>query len=172
MLLDELPTDHPTRSFYQQLFVDMTTALIAAQQPDGFWYPSLLDPEHAPTPETSGTALFVLGMAQGVRLGILDPAEHWPVIERGWKAIRSAIDADGAVNSVQPPASWPDIVDRSSRVAYGTGAVLGAATSILRALGEHPEADPAALVERAFALAPTAPDLSIQSACVAKGEGA
>jgi rhamnogalacturonyl hydrolase YesR len=33
--------------------------------PTGFWYPSLKDPKHIPIGETSGTALFVLGLAWG-----------------------------------------------------------------------------------------------------------
>lgn len=165
LVLDALPEKHPTRDFYVDLFKKMTKALLKVQQPDGFWYPSLKDPQHAPTPETSGTALFVMGMAHGVRLGLLDAAKHWPAIERGWEAILSAVDEDGAVNSVQPPASWPDIVDRSSRVAYGTGAVLGAGAAILMALGEETHADPAALVADAQALAPLALDLSLEPDC-------
>lgn len=165
LILDGLPEDHPTRSFYVDLFREMTTALVAAQQPDGFWYPSLRDPQHVPTPETSGTALFVMGMAHGVRLGLLESATYWPVVERGWSAILTAVDDQGAVNSVQQPASRPDLVDRSSRVAYGTGAVLGAGVAILRALGERPHTDAPALVAEAYRLAPAALDLSIDPQC-------
>lgn len=169
LMLDALPEGHPTRAFYIELFQDMTAALLRVQQPDGFWYPSLKDPQHAPTPETSGTALFVMGMAHGVRQGHLDVSTHWPAIERGWKAILSAIDDDGAVNSVQQPASWPDLVDRSSRVAYGTGAVLGAAAAILQALGETAHEDTAALVTEALGLTSGALDLSINPECKSTG---
>ncbi len=45
LLLETLPADHPTRGFYEQLFKEMTGAVLAAQQPDGLWHPSLLDPD-------------------------------------------------------------------------------------------------------------------------------
>jgi rhamnogalacturonyl hydrolase YesR len=41
----------------------MSEAILAAQQPQGYWYPSLKDAAHVPIPETSSTALFVLGLA-------------------------------------------------------------------------------------------------------------
>jgi hypothetical protein len=40
-----LPADHPSRSRYVALFRDMAETVIRAQQPDGFWRSSLLDPQ-------------------------------------------------------------------------------------------------------------------------------
>jgi unsaturated rhamnogalacturonyl hydrolase len=64
-LLNAVPTDYPTREFYVNLFQQMSPAVLAAQQPDGLWYPSLKDPEHIAVGETSGSALFLFGMAWG-----------------------------------------------------------------------------------------------------------
>lgn len=160
LVLDHLPADYPTRCFYTQLFHQMSEALAKAQQPDGFWYPSLLDAQQVPIGETSGTALFVLGMAWGVRNGLLDSATYWPIVERGWNAILSIMDPDGAINFVQPFGEAPQPFDPTSRVSYGTGAVLGAGAQILQALGAAPQVDPAQFLAQAVALIDEVPDLS------------
>ena len=48
LVLEHLPRDHPTREFYEDIFRRMTTTVMAAQQEDGLWRPSLLDPEEIP----------------------------------------------------------------------------------------------------------------------------
>ena len=50
----------------------MAEALRQCQSTDGFWRTSLLDPEEFDMPETSGTALNVLGMIICIREGLLD----------------------------------------------------------------------------------------------------
>ena len=47
-MLEHLPADHPTLRFYAKLFREMTGAILAAQQPDGLWRPSMLDPNPVP----------------------------------------------------------------------------------------------------------------------------
>lgn len=160
LVLSYLPEDYPTRCFYTQLFRQMSAALLEVQQPDGFWYPSLHDPMDSPSPETSGTALFVLGMAWGVRTGLLDSETYWPAVERGWNAILTNIDPDGAINFVQPFGEAPQPFSPTSRVTYGTGAVLGAGSQILRALGAAPEIDQAEFLKQALSLVDDVPDLS------------
>jgi unsaturated rhamnogalacturonyl hydrolase len=64
-LLNAVPIDYPTREFYIGVFQQMSPDVLAAQQPDGLWYPSLKDPEHIAIGETSGSALFLFGMAWG-----------------------------------------------------------------------------------------------------------
>jgi unsaturated rhamnogalacturonyl hydrolase len=160
LFLDSVPDEHPTRTFYVALFEQMSEAILATQQPQGYWYPSLKDPAHVPIPETSATALFVLGMAWGVRNGVIQEATYWPAVERGWNAIVANVSADGAVRSVQPPAREPKPFARDSHVAYGTGAALMAGAEILRAIGADPEVDSAALFRAANELATTAPHLS------------
>jgi rhamnogalacturonyl hydrolase YesR len=53
LLLDALPVPYPKRDFYARVFRQMTDAVLAAQQPDGFWYPSLADPKHVSIGDTS-----------------------------------------------------------------------------------------------------------------------
>jgi hypothetical protein len=69
LMLEHLPKDHPKRGFYETLFKQMTTAILAAQQPDGLGRPSLLDPTQVPLGETSGSGFFVFGLAWDVNHG-------------------------------------------------------------------------------------------------------
>src|SRR3954465_1067611 len=92
LMMNDMPADYPNRPYYLALFREMTAAVQAAQQRDGLWYPSLLDPGEVPIGETSGSALFVYGLAWGVHHGILDRATFWPAVERGWKALPTRID--------------------------------------------------------------------------------
>ena len=71
LVLESLPKEHPTRAFYENLFKEMTQSVLATQQPDGLWRPSLLDPEQIPIGETSGSGFFVFGLAWGVNHGVL-----------------------------------------------------------------------------------------------------
>jgi rhamnogalacturonyl hydrolase YesR len=160
LLLESLPADYDRRSFYVDVFKRMSAAVIAAQRPDGFWYPSLKDPGQVPSPETSGTALFTFALARGVRSGLLDHATYWPVVARGWSALRTAVDSAGAVQFVQGPAGEPKAFDSTAHVPYGTGAVLMAGAEIMRALNAAETVNPALLRQEAERLAATAPDLS------------
>jgi len=135
LLLEQLPQEHPTRAFYEQLFREMTTAVIAAQQVDGLWRPSLADPDQVTVGETSGSAFFVFGLAWGVNHGLLDRAQYWPAVERGWHGLTTRIKPDGYVGYVQRVGEAPESLDANSRQLYGTGAVLLAGSEILRALG-------------------------------------
>src|SRR6185436_10302316 len=158
LMLDVLPADYPTRQFYVDVFRQMSPAVLTTQQPDGHWYPSLKDPQHVPVGETSGSALFVLGLAWGVRHGVLDEATYWPAVVRGWNAILARIGPTGATSFVQPVGAAPETFDPSTREAYGTGAVLMAGAEILRALGAAASVEPSKLLAHADVL--RAPDLS------------
>ena len=134
LLLERLPQDHPTRAFYEQLFREMTAAVISAQQADGLWRPSLADPDQVTVGETSGSAFFVVGLAWGIDHGLLDRAQYWPSVERGWRGLMTRIRQDGYVGYVQRVGEAPESLDANSRQLYGTGAVLLAGSEILRAL--------------------------------------
>jgi rhamnogalacturonyl hydrolase YesR len=162
LLLDALPEDYPNRKFYVDLFRDMSPAVLGVQQPDGLWYPSLKDPKQVPIGETSGSALFLFGLAWGVRHGLIDRTRYWPAVERGWHALQSRIQPNGAVEFVQPIGAAPESFDTTSRAAYGTGAVLMAGSEILRAIGGKKEIQPARLLAEARWLVPTVPDLSVE----------
>ena len=167
LFLEVLPPDYPNRAFYIDLFRRMTPAVLHAQQADGAWYPSLLDPQQVSIPETSGSALFLLGLAWGVRHGVIDGATYWPAVERGWAEIVKHVSDDGAVRFVQPVGAAPEQFDPATGVAYGTGAVLMAGAEILRALGGASSVAPSALLDRADIL--DAPDLSRPPGSAAAG---
>ncbi|WP_162419777.1 DUF2264 domain-containing protein [Microvirga brassicacearum] len=149
LLLEPMPADYRTREAYVTLFKDMAPAVLAAQQPDGLWYPNLADPKQIPFGETSGSALFVYGLAAGVRHGLLDRATYWPAVERGWHGLLTQIRRDGAVGGVQPIGAEPEGFGPDTRVAYGTGAVLMAGSEILRALGDAAKIEPMKVLEQA-----------------------
>ncbi len=145
LLLETLPADHANRPFYLDLFREMTGAVLASQQPDGFWYPNLADPAEIAQGEASGTGFFVFGLAWGVNQGLLDRRAHWPAIERGWKALVSCLRPDGLVGRVQQIGFEPDQFGAESIQDYGTGAFLLAGSEIVRALGGATTRTPAEL---------------------------
>jgi hypothetical protein len=137
-MLEHLPKNHAKRGFYENLFKEMTSAVLAAQQPDGLWRPSLLDPQEIPHGETSGSGFFTFGLAWGVNHGLLDRAAHLQAITRAWNGLMTRVKADGTVGYVQPVGSAPDHLEAESTQDYGTGAFLLAGSEILRLLGVKP----------------------------------
>lgn len=107
LMLEHLPADPPTRGFYEKLFRAKTTAILAAQPPDGLWRPSLRDPTQVPLGETSGIGFFVFGLAWGVNHGLLARAKHWPAIPRGWAGLVTRTKPDGFVGYVQAIGAAP-----------------------------------------------------------------
>jgi unsaturated rhamnogalacturonyl hydrolase len=148
LMLEHLPKDHAKRGFYETLFKEMTTAILAAQQPDGLWRPSLLDPLEIPEGETSGSGFFTFGLAWGVHHGLLDRAAHLPVITRAWNGLMTRVKPDGLVGYVQPVGAAPDHLEAGNTQDYGTGAFLLAGSEILKMLGA-PAADPTTLLAAA-----------------------
>ena len=68
-MLEEIPADEVHRTDYVNDFLAMSKAIKKCQRKDGFWNVSLHDETNFGGKETSGTALFVYGMAWGVRNG-------------------------------------------------------------------------------------------------------
>jgi unsaturated rhamnogalacturonyl hydrolase len=151
LLLEQLPAGHPTRPFYQKLYLEMTAAVLRTQQASGLWNPNLDDPAEIPMGEASGSGFFVFGLAWGVNHGLLDRAAHWPAIARGWQALLGCRRPDGMVGYVQPIGAAPDQFGPASIQDYGTGAFLLAGAEILRALGGATTESPAAILARAEA---------------------
>ncbi len=149
LLLEKLPKDHPTRGFYEQLFREMTVSILAVQQPDGLWHPSLLDPTEVDVGETSGSGFFTFGLAWGINNGLLDRPTHWPAVTRGWDGLVTRVKPDGFVGYVQPVGASPDKLDADSIQDYGTGAFLLAGSEVLRAIGGAAKVDSAALLAAA-----------------------
>lgn len=131
-VLDCLPNKYPNRERYLLLYKEMTVAITKAQQRDGLWRPSLLDPDEVPRGETSGSAFFCYGLAWGLNRGILNPVEYGPVAKAAWRALVAEVHPDGMLGSVQPIGGAPDKVSKDSTEVYGTGAFLLAASEIHR----------------------------------------
>jgi rhamnogalacturonyl hydrolase YesR len=151
LLLERLPREHPTRSFYEGLFKEMTAAVLRTQQPSGMWHPNLDDPNEIPMGEASGSGFFVFGLAWGVNNGLIDRATHWPAAVRGWEALLKCRRPDGMIGYVQPIGAAPDKFGPASVQDYGTGAFLLAGSEMLRALGGATQENQASILARAEA---------------------
>src|SRR5512133_1059914 len=139
--LDRLDVMDPHREEYVQTFQDMAAALAELQQPDGFWYANLLDPQDPAGPETSGTAFFTYGMAWGIRHHLLCPTKYMPIVVRAWRALeRIAVGADGKLGYIQPVGVGPTAAPtKDDHYDFGVGAFLLAGSEVYRlAHGREP----------------------------------
>lgn len=137
-VLKDLPAEYKHRQFFVDKFVRMAETVAATQQPEGYWTRSMMDPDHAPGPETSGTAFFTYGLLWGVNNGYLDKEQYLPVIRKAWSYLsKTALQKDGRVGYVQPigeKAIPGQIVDENSTAPFGVGAFLLAACEYVRYL--------------------------------------
>lgn len=143
--LAELPPGDKSRPLLVDRFRRMAAALKPVQQDGGYWTRSLLDPGHAPGPESSGTAFFTYAYAWGINNGYLARADYGPTALRGWQFLsRVALQSDGRLGYVQPigeRAIPGQVVDQESTAPFGVGAFLLAATEVAR-LVDSPRAAP------------------------------
>lgn len=141
-VLEDLPADDPHRKEYIQIYQSMAKALASTQQADGYWTRSILDPAHAPGPETSGTAFFTYGFLWGINNGLLDKAIYLPVVRKSWTYLTgTALQPDGAVGYVQPigeKAIPGQVVDAKSTADFGVGAFLLAASEMVTFIDKNP----------------------------------
>lgn len=136
-VMDVVPKNEAHRSEYLQTFKEMAAALVPLQREDGFWNVSLKDPTHFGGKETSGTALFVYGMAWGINNGILDAKTYRPVLLKAWNAmVKDAVHPDGMLGFVQgtgkepkdsQPVGYNNIPDFED---YGLGCFLLAGSEV------------------------------------------
>jgi len=137
-VIKDLPDDYKHRDFFIQKFQKMATAVAATQQPEGYWTRSMIDAQHAPGPETSGTAFFTYGLLWGINNNYLDKATFTPVIDKAWKYLKNtALQKDGRVGYVQPigeKAIPGQVVDAHSTANFGVGAFLLASCEYVRYL--------------------------------------
>lgn len=109
----------------------MMKALLAYQREDGFWNVSLHSPVTFGGPETSGTALFTMGMAWGVRTGRLASHQYRRAADKAWRAMAAnAVHGDGFIGFLQgtgkepkdgQPVTYTSIPDFED---YGAGCLL------------------------------------------------
>lgn len=127
-VLQDMPKDYKHYQFFVDKFQKLAKAVAEIQQPEGYWTRSMMDPDHAPGPETSGTAFFTYGMLWGVNNGYLSKKEYKKVIDRAWTYLtETAVQPDGKVGYVQPigeRAIPGQTVDANSQANFGVGAML------------------------------------------------
>jgi len=130
-----------TETHYQEYLNDylrMSSAILACQRNDGFWNANLADTVLYAGKETSGTALFVYGLAWGINNNLLSRATYLNAVKKGWLGIqRYAIHPDnGFLGWMQGTGDDPSDGQPFSYTLvpnfedYGAGCVLlGAAES-------------------------------------------
>lgn len=137
-VLADVPADWKHRPFFLDKYRRMADAVVALQQPEGYWTRSMADPEHAPGPETSGTAFFTYGLFWGINHGILKDPKYLEAALKGWNYLyKTALQKDGSIGYVQPigeKAIPGQVVDKNSTSNFGTGAWLLAASEYVRFL--------------------------------------
>lgn len=93
---------------YQKDFEKMSYALVKCMRKDGFWNVSLHNEANYGGKELTGTALFIYGMAWGVRHGILPKKMFKPVIIRSWNAmVKECLHPNGFLGYVQGTGKEP-----------------------------------------------------------------
>lgn len=128
----------PKDKIYKELkkdFLMMCEGLSKCQREDGFWNVSLASPTTFGGKETSGTALFVYGMAWGLNKGYLKEKTYRPIVDKAWNAmVNDAVHSDGFLGWVQgtgkePKDGQPVTYDRVPDFDdYGVGCFLLGAT--------------------------------------------
>lgn len=138
-VLNEIPASEPHRTDYIDDFLAMSKAIKKCQRADGFWNVSLHDETNYGGKETSGTALFVYGIAWGINNGILDRNEYLPVVLNAWNALtEEAVHDNGFIGYVQgtgkepkdgQPVTYDNVPDFED---YGIGCFLLAGTEVYK----------------------------------------
>jgi len=131
-IIDNLPENHPSKSFYVQTFTEMMARIASLQDKNGYWHSSLLDPKSYPMPETSSTAFFTYGMAWGMNRGLLPVEKFKKPTLKGWKALTKSVNKNGKVCWVQPIGADPKSIKKEMTEVYGVGAFLLAASEIYK----------------------------------------
>ncbi len=135
-VLQDVPDSYQHKAAFTSVYKKMAIALKKAQQEEGYWTRSLLDPNHAPGPETSGTAFYTYGYLWGINNGVLSKEEYEPVIRKSWQYLTTtALGDEGQVGYVQPigeRAIPGQQVDENSHANFGVGAYLLAASEMYK----------------------------------------
>ncbi len=161
-VLKDLPAEYEHRKFFEDRYRNMADAVVKSQRPEGYWSRSMLDEEHAPGYETSGTAFFTYGLLWGINNGYLNDPKYLDAAQKGWNYLKNvALQKDGRVGYVQPigeKAIPGQVVDSKSTANFGVGAFLLAACEYVRFLEKESNEDRAYWVDLLYKMA--APVLS------------
>ncbi len=134
-LLAVMPKDHPKLDQVLAAYRLMMDALLRHQGPDGMWY-QLVD-DHNSWPETSGTAMFLFAMSEGVRYGWLDTDSYGAAIREAWLALAGYVDEMGRLREISVGTSTRSdrqyYLDRPRQTgdAHGQAPLLWSAASLM-----------------------------------------
>lgn len=138
-VINIIPQNEKYRKEYIADFKVMAKAIKELQREDGFWNVSLHDPTHFGGKETTGTSLFVYGMAWGINNGILDRKEYLPVVLKAWDGMaKFSVQQNGFLGWVQGTAAGPKdgqplAVDKEpSFEDFGVGCFLLGASEVYK----------------------------------------
>ncbi|MDR1414646.1 MAG: glycoside hydrolase family 88 protein [Odoribacteraceae bacterium] len=137
-LLTLMPADHPSRPAVLDIFRAQAAGVARYQAASGLWR-QLLDKTDS-YEEITGTAMFVFGIARGVKRGWLHP-DYIHVAEQGLKGMMTQITPAGDVTNIcvgtgiMPSLSFYYARPRQTNTPMGEGPVL-------RALVEMSDAPP------------------------------
>lgn len=107
-VMNLIPASEQHYENYKQDFLQMSKAIKACQREDGFWNVSLHDPGNFGGKEGTGTALFVYGLAWGIRNGLLDRNEYLPMTLKAWNAlVKDCMHPNGALGYMQGRSNSP-----------------------------------------------------------------
>lgn len=101
----------PKDKYYKELkkdFLAMCKGLSTCQREDGFWNVSLVSPVTYGGKETTGTSLFLYGIAWGLQRGYLKAKVYRPIADKAWEALaKDAVHKDGFLGYVQGTGKEP-----------------------------------------------------------------
>lgn len=135
-LLTRIPGDHPLRPALLDAFRAQATGITRYQAASGAWH-QLLDKTDS-YEEVSSTAMFVFGIARGVKRGWLHP-DFIHVAEQGLRGMLSLITPSGDVTSIcvgtgiMPSLAFYYARPRQTNTPMGEGPVLRALVEMIDA---------------------------------------
>jgi rhamnogalacturonyl hydrolase YesR len=97
-VLSHLPRNHPNYKKILEHYRQHVKSLMQLQDEDGFWRNVLDHPESRQ--EVSGTAIFTMAIARGLREGWLKGKSYREAVDKGWRAIVSQVESDGTVHNI------------------------------------------------------------------------
>ena len=136
-VLENMPEYYKDRKRWLKLYQDMAAKIAALQQPDGTWHASLLDPEHYPLKETSGSGFFCYALAWGINHGLLNKDRFTPMVWKAWDALVDCVHPNGMLGYAQQVGADPQKVNADDTEVYAVGAFLLAGSEMIKMAEEN-----------------------------------